>query len=106
MATCKKKYLSGIIQDKTVFENLVKYELNLDNSGEVFTYEMGKYFVGMTYWCVSPIDNSVNFEYDDLNCSNAEEVFDRVVELSGWLDKVEMDWDKRSLWEMRLEEAV
>ena len=88
MATRNKQYLSGIIQDKQVFDNLMKYERNIDNSLEVFTYEMGKYFKGMTYWCVSPRDKSINFEYDELNCSSEEDVFERVIVLAGWLEEV------------------
>jgi hypothetical protein len=88
MTTRNKKYLSGKIVDDTVFNNLMKYEKNIDNSQEVFTYEMGKYFTGMTYWCVSEEDKSVNFEYDELNTvGGVESVFDRVVELSTWLEE-------------------
>lgn len=88
MALRNKKYLSGKILDDKVFNNLMKYEKNIDNSQKVFTYEMGKYFKGMTYWCVSEEDKSVNFEYDELNTDSVESVFDRVVELSTWLEEV------------------
>jgi hypothetical protein len=90
MATRNKQYLSGSIEDNQVFNNLMKYERNIDNSLEVFTYEMGKYFKGMSWWCVNPEDKSINFEYDELNCSSIEDVFERVIELAGWLQDVEV----------------
>lgn len=87
----KKQYLCFKIEDLQVFNNLMKYERNVDNSQEVFTYEIGKYFKGMTFWCVT--DNKhgkcISFEFDKLNCGSDQDLWDRIETLASWINELE-----------------
>ena len=87
----KKQYLCFKIEDPQVFNNLMKYERNVDNSQEVFTYEIGKYFKGMTFWCVSDNENGkcISFEFDKLNCDSDQDLWDRIETLASWMNETE-----------------
>jgi hypothetical protein len=85
-----KKYLCFEITDPKVFNNLMKYELNIDNCQEVFTYEIGKYFKGLSYWCVT--NNKapeISFEFDELNCVSQKDLTDRIITLASWGNELE-----------------
>lgn len=76
------KHLTLSFSDEEINRALSLFESNYDNSTEVFTYEIGKYFDWLDGWKFA--DDTLTFTYTGRK-PNEQSIRDRIATLAKWI---------------------